>query len=432
MRHIGIVGAGPAGLAAAWYLREAGYKRLTLLERDSAPGGKCRTFLCRGRPYELGAVMGTNGYRATLDLMRQVGEAPQRFDRPVRAENGRPDLLKRGYFPLSRVFPGYFSYGEAGKLFMQILKYFRLARRYRTLYSPGLTDLPPGLSAGFSGWAETHGMRMFAKMIEIPCTAFGYGYLAAVPAAYILKYMDPSTVLSLLFQQRFFKWSGGAQKLWETVAEGFDVRCGVDIQSVTRGQRVMVTTDAGGFRFDDLILTAPLDEALGYLDARPEEEELFRKIRNVAYFVFICELRGLDIPSGFIPANLHAAREARLMIWSRPWREEPLFLLYAQAQPGMDPQDVLSLVRTDVESMGGHIVRVEHIKKWKYFPHVSTDVLRSGFYERLEGLQGRFRTYYAGEVMSFSSVEHVVRYSRWLVDRFFAGLSSPSSEPAET
>src|SRR5262245_23281923 len=40
--HVVILGAGPAGMSAAWRLSELGY-RVTVLERDDAVGGMART-----------------------------------------------------------------------------------------------------------------------------------------------------------------------------------------------------------------------------------------------------------------------------------------------------------------------------------------------------------------------------------------------------
>jgi predicted NAD/FAD-dependent oxidoreductase len=423
MKHIGIVGAGPAGLSAAWYLKKRGYRRITLLERENVLGGKCQTLTYRGRPYELGAVMGTCGYRNTLELMDQVGVAPVYSAKPTR-ERGDPTLLKRGYVARAHVVPGYFSYGEALRLGRQLWRYRRLTRRYEKLYAPGLCGLPKELHTDFSSWVERHGMDMFAKMIEPPCTGFGYGYLESVPAAYVLKYMDTPTILSILYQRRVFKWGEGAQSLWDKMARGFEVRLRTEVKSVSRGPVISVDTDAGRFRFDDLILTAPLDEALGYLDAGEQEKDLFGKIRHVTYCVLACEIDGLDIPSGFAPVNFDPGRRGHLLIWSRPWHDLDLYLLYAQAQSDWDERDVMKRLEEDLAEMGARILRIESFKKWKYFPHVPADVLRAGFYERLEGLQGRLRTYYAGEVMSFSSIEHTVRYSRHLVERFFPDCGS--------
>ena len=46
--RIGIIGAGAAGLSAAYYLKQSGYNNVTILERDSRVGGKCHTVTLGG------------------------------------------------------------------------------------------------------------------------------------------------------------------------------------------------------------------------------------------------------------------------------------------------------------------------------------------------------------------------------------------------
>src|SRR5262249_12807494 len=56
-----------------------------------------------------------------------------------------------------------------------------------------------------------------------------------------------------------------------------------------------------------------------------------------------------------------------------------------------------------------------------YFPHVSSHDMAQGYYARLEALQGRRSTYYAGSLLSFELMECCVDYGRRLVERCFAG-----------
>ena len=44
---------------------------------------------------------------------------------------------------------------------------------------------------------------------------------------------------------------------------------------------------------------------------------------------------------------------------------------------------------------------------------------KAGWYDEVEAMQGRYNTYYAGEVMSFGDMEETAEYSRDLVERFF-------------
>ena len=55
----------------------------------------------------------------------------------------------------------------------------------------------------------------------------------------------------------------------------------------------MVQTDREALEFDALILTCPLDDALGFLDATRVERKLFSKIRYYDYWVLLCEIDGL-------------------------------------------------------------------------------------------------------------------------------------------
>ena len=77
------------------------------------------------------------------------------------------------------------------------------------------------------------------------------------------------------------------------------------------------------------------------------------------------------------------------------------------------------MLSEDLQRMGASLDRVVHARRWRYFPHASPRAMAGGFYEQLEGLQGANSTYFAGEVMSFSSVELCARYSEALVRRHF-------------
>ena len=61
------------------------------------------------------------------------------------------------------------------------------------------------------------------------------------------------------------------------------------------------------------------------------------------------------------------------------------------------------------------------INEWSvyYFPHVFSEDYANGWYDKVEAMQGKYDTFYAGEVMSFGDMDETAEYSRELVDRFF-------------
>jgi hypothetical protein len=416
--RICIVGAGPAGLSAACYLRDRGCSQITILEREAYPGGKCLSIDCGECLVELGAVFASDDYEATQELMRRVGIQPARSAKPKRPKVDKR-LIEKGFYSMEHAFPGYFSYFEALKLFWQILKYSRLSKRYQRLHKPGLDGLQSELHDPFSSWVEKHGMSQFAKMIEIPCTTFGYGYFDEIPAAYVLKYMDVPFVLSLIFQKRLFHWKDGVQTLWKSLAACFDVRYQSPPRRIRREGRVFVETGSQRMEFDALILTGPLDESLSYLDTTEEEQALFSRIKTYDYYVYCLEVSDMPISKGFKPANFRKDRAGRMMIWSRRSSRQNLYAFYTLGGSSMTDPEIRENLREEIEDLGGSLLEVRAYKKWKYFPHVDPETIKTGFYERLENLQGKRRTFFAGEVMNFSTIEHSVRYSRHLVERFF-------------
>ena len=115
-------------------------------------------------------------------------------------------------------------------------------------------------------------------------------------------------------------------------------------------------------------------------------------------------------------------------LWYQRCPDTQLFTLYALGNPAMGEDDIERICAGDLDRMDATLKRVRLVRRWKYFPHVSSTDMAAGFYEILEGLQGVNRTYYAGEVMSFSTVEISARYSQALVERFFK--PQPGEKPA--
>ena len=54
-----------------------------------------------------------------------------------------------------------------------------------------------------------------------------------------------------------------------------------------------------------------------------------------------------------------------------------------------------------------------------YFPHVFSEDYAAGWYDKVEAMQGKYDTFYAGEVMSYGDMDETAEYSRELVERFF-------------
>jgi len=408
--RIAIVGAGAAGLTAAETLKEKGYTDITLIEKTDEPGGKCRSIEYQGRSYELGAGVISETNHTVRALVKKFGIKimPVEFDSSLFLDAHTGRVLTN------------MSWREKMVLAYECLfKYRKLALRYRNLAEPGLLQVDPDLCMPFTDWAKKHNLSQvvteeFAKYF----TGFGYGYLDEIPAAYVVKYYSWETVKAFI-KQRIYMFPGGIQGLWKAVAKDHRVLYHTSIKNIERREHVTLTTETETLSFDTLILTAPLDSALKYLDAREEEQSLFSKILYCDYRTYACTITGFPKKTGYIPGNLHSSRTGHPVLWYERYADSNFYTFYILGDWKMSDEEALKNIESLVHGLGGAIERVETIARWKYFPHVSSKDMRQGYFDTLENLQGKNHTYYAGELLNFSTVDESASYAKKLVERFF-------------
>jgi Flavin containing amine oxidoreductase len=412
--RICIVGAGASGLAAAYALEQRGYRHITMLERERRVGGKCRTIEHEGRAYELGAAALTFAYRNVRTLLAEAGlrtslALTQAF---IDVEQGRTSNLP---LALARA-------RDFGSLGTQGARFARELWRHRRIRTPGFEGVSEELAMPFETWCRTRHVELIGELMKPWSTAFGYGFFGEVPAAYMLKYA------TLFGTPLFDVLEHGFGGLWQRVAaalRGTEVRLGVSIERVARADEgVHVETTEDSFDFDALVIACPLDEALKFLDATPEEASLFSRIRYYDYWVVGLPTEGLPrVRCLFLPRNFAPEHAGRPMFVYQRWPGEGLAMFYGFAPGGAGEWQAAAgeAAGALAERIGGRVRGAPVTTAlWHYFPHVGTEDMAAGFYPRMEGLQGKRATYYCGEVLSFATVENTVGYARAMVERHFA------------
>jgi hypothetical protein len=379
---------------------------VTVLEREDRVGGKCCTIRHEGRSFELGAAVLSPLYSHVRALAREFGleatpGASGFFVDPERDATSYlvPSPARRRWWKLA---------GESARYLAEIVG-------ERRLWRPGFAGLPHDMALPFEAWAERHGYSEMIDLVRPWFTGFGYGYLREIPAAYVLKYM---TVCGFPLSELR---DSGFQGLWERVAAGLDVRCGVDVRHVVRdASGVRVDTAKESMRFDRLVLACPLDQALGFLDSSDEERALFAKIRYVDYRVVAATTEGMPQRRyTFCEKNLAPEQKGEPMFWYRRWRDSSVHTFYSIGDGAMSDDAIVAGVDAMARRLGGRLGDVLRVARWRYFPHVTSADMEAGFYQRFEAMQGERRTHYAGELLCFPTVETVTAYSADLVQRFF-------------
>lgn len=408
-KKVCIIGAGPAGLAAAQRLKEKGYQDVIILEKDDHAGGKCRSFTYQGQPYELGAVLGTPYYTSTIQFMNRIN-----------ATTG--PVSDRRYYDLAKAGEGELIKGsEKPSLLWQLFVRYRrmLFGRYNRINNPGFDHIDPELYERMDDWAEKKNLKLIVRIFEPPATTFGYGYFDEIPAAYYVKYLDWPTIMAFRNRKNLYTWKDGVQNLWEKVAQSFDVRYNTKINSIKRFDKVSIKTDKETIEADELIVTCPLDATLDFMDSTKDEKALFSKIQYCDYRVFACTIDDLPRNAGYIMQNFKSPTIGHPMLWYNRYPEVNFYTVYVLGDWKMTNEQIERNIAADLGKLGGKLKEIYTTAQWHYFPHVGTEELQTSYYEKLEALQGKNHTYLGGEIMNFSTVEFTCRYSEYLVDRFF-------------
>ena len=447
--RICIIGGGPAGLSAAMYLEQKGYKNYTVMEKNDHVGGKCNSPYYKGRRYEMGAIMGVPSYYAVKDVEDFCGithDGPQ-LNRNYKSKEGEiiepfepkknitkiPRLLKMkkqikkfGEL-LETKYKGYDVNGHRGVSEGRYDGYAVTPGREKVEgVNPNLKDL----ALPFKKFCELNGVELVQDIWIGPFTAFGYGYFDEIPAAYVVKYLDFQTTMNFV-KVNLWTWKNGTQYIWEQLNEHLanQARLNCNITKVERhDNKVYVTVNGEVEEYDSIIVTSPLQFLPDYFDVTEQEKALFSKIDYERYDVLAVETKPEDHPeiSYYVFDNMDPKRYGHLMVYYRRWKDtkDQVITTYALRNHTGDPEipydKCKRRVLRDLQIMKNPALNVVNENSWYYFPHVDSKTYASGWYEKVEAMQGSNNTYYAGEVMSFGDMDETAEYSRELVERFFS------------
>ena len=458
--RICIVGGGPAGTSVAMYLEKKGYNNYVIYEKSNKIGGKAFSPLMKvktkdgqlvDKTIEMGAVMGCDTYFAVAEC-EKFGHTSHldgpKMGRRFMNTDGTPlkmsklsqlkKLIKLNKLSrlLKKKYKGYDVNGHRGVAYG---KYEGLcpSPELKLAHIEGENENLKDLTMPFSEFLKKNHCEDAELVWKGPFTSFGYGYFDEIPAAYVLKYLDAFTVRQFLSTGKLWTWKTGTQSIWENVSKNLKhpVNLNSEVTKIERKQdefgkdKIYVTINNSETVevFDKLIICTPLELFLNYGDPTEQEKDLFSKIVHKEYFTMAVrteEEKSPDI-SYYYFENMTNETRGHLMVFYHRWPEDgpqPLVTFTLRNHEGMEdvPFEVAKeTTLKDMEKSGLPVVQTERIDDWYYFPHVSSKDYADGWYDKVEAMQGKKNTFYAGEVMSFGDMEETVEYSKDLVRRFF-------------
>jgi hypothetical protein len=421
--RIAVVGAGPSGLTAADTLQQEGYTNVTVFEKNNRVGGKVYSYRNGSQVSELGAVFASPDYKLVLGLADKYGIPYQAYDsnQAILDENGvkqsAQTFLTSKYTTL-QIIGATVAYGAALTLFTQIQQ-------------NGFAWLLPDLDLPFDQFAAKYGFTPIAELVRSIMVGFGYGYYETAPAANFMKLIGWLVKIGGsqgLQQATYYTFPTGYQSIWEAVAQHLDVRLNSTVTAITRrgaldgGSRVTLTINGrDNYDFDVVIISAPLNRVGSFMTLTDDEQALFSQVQTERYVVSLFLATGLATNEAlFFHGNARPERINHVDVWANRDAANPVYVGYQIADPQIPLAQVTATLADDVAGQGGQFGGALLQQEWvDYFPHVSTQSMQNGFYEKLELLQGRNNTFYVGGSLSFETVEHSARYAQSLVQKNF-------------
>jgi protoporphyrinogen/coproporphyrinogen III oxidase len=258
---VAVIGAGIAGLTAAWRLQQAGLRPVVFEAADYA-GGRIKSLRRNGFVFDVGAFIYLGSYTDSIELMREAGleSKMDRFDAyGAMPRDGRLRFLDFNKPLRTLIGTDYLS--AAAKL--RALKLFRLLLKH-------WKDLNYDDASGIAA-VDVDSVRSYSER-ELDAELHDYVTSVVVRGPWLCDSREASVAQLLWTMKNFFKpyfygLDGGMDLLPRALAERLDVRLNHEVLHVADlGDRVRVDFRADGAEhseeFERCIITTTADRTL--------------------------------------------------------------------------------------------------------------------------------------------------------------------------
>lgn len=437
-KKIGVVGGGLSGMVAARTLHEKGHE-VTVFERgrrivfengstvdppvyDASVGGKCCSPRINTHSFEMGACSCSPEFKTVIQLAR-LTDTRLRVRMPFRVVTGagQKKCFRKEYWPS----------GQNLRILGQSLAYLwhAFAFRMRCDRNLGYRRIAKPYQDSFSVFCSKKSLSIVQHWFDLPVTSFGYGKLDAIPAWFVLDYINPVNFLGLAFLLILFdippvrRFDEGFEALVEKLSAGLDVRRRHQVVGIRRDPQVRIqvkeldTGQMSDHHFDAVVISPPLPRMLPAMDADAEETAIAGAITVRPYTVAACSIPDIDNECLLLRDNLNRPGHLALIEETVPGENGLCVCYIPENSHERKLDEIMEGLAQDVRAAGFRLARIHAVKQWSYFPHFKD----SRWYARLQHLQGRRNTYYLGALSTFELSERVAAHAQALMDSSFEG-----------
>lgn len=452
-----MVGAGISGLTAAYELTKLGYD-VTVFEAEESVGCKIKSVyledgfpttkfldltpeaaeaaaeLCGDEvPTELGAVYTTaDGFVAALADELGVPYGKVTFQNKIVVSGSSQTLLLTTdeYLGLvgQQLNPGLNQMEVAALVQEQFLNFQNVAATFPQIFTARLDgQANSDLALPLTEFARKYNIDLLIEATRPLATGYGYGYYDSVPAAYLLKLLQGVLRGSL---STLVGFPCGFQSLPEAIAaELKDVRLNAKVESVRRKKNFVEVKVAGQprkERFKHVVFSTTLDLIPSILDVSETEKDLFGRMTTLRYITTYAGVEGLQQPGTELYFFADQGFEVNInSINILGKSDEVPGSFYQIVDRSITTEEAFEILSDDLDAyfeadLSGDIIAQED---WlNYFPTVSSEDFKAGFYDKMEELQGIGGVYYVGSQFSFETTNLSSEFASELILRKFAAV----------
>lgn len=461
--RIAIVGGGPAGLHAAWLLRERGFENVTVYERAKRIGGKSLTVERDGVLHELGTCYLHPAY---AEVKRLLALTRASTELKPGGRDGRRDLYSKeltgqletpldlGEWMLGAIeqasFPKFLWWApdklQAGNLVLAVQRYKLLHKKIFGEYTGSLpprpdTDDMDRIDKTFGEFLSDNRLEALRPLMVLSSSAMGYGLPETIPALYGMWWNTPAVLEAFLASGQdpdkpvLTMLENGFGSLWDALARELRIETGVRVDHATRTPEGVHLSgrkhkEEWSVDADWLVVATNLNRTQSWLDLDGEELHLFEGMHTATLVTHLVEVDTRDMacivywPDRLrvgLPGRLYCVRDSRRCLQpDAPLEPRTTLVTYQYADhwkrrrhgPSFE-----SMLRQDLSEAGFTGVKVLQQHQWPYFTRFTQDGINRGHPWRLFERQGANRTFFLGGSACFESVHDITTYNRQVFDK---------------
>ncbi|XP_037495942.1 uncharacterized protein LOC105650488 [Jatropha curcas] len=381
--RIGIIGAGPSGISAAYALSRLGYSNVTVLEKHHTVGGMCESVEIEGKIYDVGGqVLAKNSAPVIFQLAKET-----------ETELEEMDLHKLALIDSST---GKYEDIEVADDYISLISLtLELQDKAEDSGHIGVHAVSGFASDSTPAFLECRGFKCIPKSVAHGYTASGYGFPQDMPYAYIHEF----TRTSMAGKIRRFK--SGYTSLWQKLIESLpiEVLCRTEVLAVRRNSD-NVSVDVRNcngevkvMKFDKIIVSGafPFKHGKTYrsptsnltelenevMELEELERELFSKVQTIDYYTTVLKIKGLeDMPNGFYYFREYMDDPSTIghpVAMQKFYADSNIFLFFSYGNSvDIKGPTVTDLAIKVVKNIGAEVEEVVLQRRFRYFPHVSS------------------------------------------------------------